>query len=203
MNWTVSGTVNVENLYSVTAMDWKPDGDKVAVGNICGAVDLYDVCIKRALYKGRFELTYVSSSQIIIRQMDANLRIVLRSRYNREILKTNIYQSRFVIAHTSDTLLLGDLETLKVSEIPWRGVELGEKFIFDNPSACVIHCTDELSIVEYGIDDILGTIRTSFVSSHVISLRINERKKKIVNHAETENKKLLSYWMFKRFALKI
>jgi intraflagellar transport protein 172 len=122
--------------------------------------------------------------------MDSNLRIVLRSRYNREILKTNIYQSRFVIAHTSDTLLLGDLETLKVSEIPWRGVELGEKFIFDNPSACVIHCTGELSIVEYGIDDILGTIRTSFVSSHVISLRINERNKKIANHAETENKKI-------------
>lgn len=190
MNWEVSGTVNVENLYSVSAMDWKPDGDKVAVGNICGVVDLYDVCIKRALYKGGFELTYVSSSQIIIRQVDSNLRIVLRSRYNREILKTNIYQSRFVIAHTSDTLLLGDLETLKVSEIPWRGIELGEKFIFDNPSACIIHCAGELSIIEYGIDDILGTVRTSFISSHVISLRINERKRKVSHQADADNKKI-------------
>lgn len=186
MVWESSSAIAVENLYSVTAMDWKPDGDKLAIGNISGVVDLYDVCIKRTMYKGGFELTYVSQSQVIIRQLEANLRIVLRSRYNREILKTNIYMNRYVVAHTSDTILLGDLQTLKVSEIPWRN-GAGEKYIFDNPNACVIHSAGELFVVEYGIDDVLGSVRTSFTSSHVVSLRINERIKKAT---QGENKKI-------------
>jgi intraflagellar transport protein 172 len=174
MVWEDKGICKVENMYTVTAMDWKPDGDKLAVGTLCGIVDLYDVCVKRAMYKGGFELTYVSHSQVIVRKIENNLRIVVRSQYGREILKTNIFKSRFVVANTVDTLLLGDLETLKLSEIPWHG-NGSEKFIFDNPSACVIYFAGEISIVEYGIDEILGSIRTSYTSSHVLSLRINER----------------------------
>ena len=34
------------------------------------------------------------------------MRIIVRSQYGREILKTNIYKKRFVVATTSDTLLL-------------------------------------------------------------------------------------------------
>lgn len=176
--WENKGTTEVENMYSVTAMSWKPDGDKLAVGSLCGLVDLYDICVKRTLYKGGFELTYVSHSQVIVRQIESNLRIVIRSQYGREILKTNIYKSRYVIANTVDTILLGDLETLKLSEIQWHG-NGNEKYIFDNPSACCIYHAGEISIVEYGTDEALGSIRTSFTSSHVLSLRINERPPKL------------------------
>ena len=118
-------------MYSVTAMDWKPDGDKLAVGTLCGeisipvsescskrfhkycvclyqlgVVDLYDICVKRTMYKGGFEMTYVSHSQVIVRRVENNMRIIVRSQYGREILKTNIYKKRFVVATTSDTLLL-------------------------------------------------------------------------------------------------
>lgn len=71
-----------------------------------GVVDLYDICVKRTMYKGGFEMTYVSHSQVIVRRVENNMRIIVRSQYGREILKTNIYKKRFVVATTSDTLLL-------------------------------------------------------------------------------------------------
>lgn len=74
---------------------------------------------------------------------------------------------RFVVANTIETLLLGDLETLKLSEIPWQassggvlGSEGGasdapaEKFIFDFPSAALVYYASELSIVEYGRNEV-------------------------------------------------
>jgi intraflagellar transport protein 172 len=177
MGWEEKSITRVENMYSVTALDWKPDGDKLAVGTLCGVVDLYDVCVKRTMYKGGFELTYVSHSQVIVRQVDTNTRIVLRSQFGCEILKTNIFKNRFVIATTTDTLLLGDLESLKLSEIQWHGNGT-ERFIFDNPSACVIYFAGEATVVEYGLNEQLGSVRTSHVNSHSLSLRINERPSK-------------------------
>lgn len=174
MSWESKGPMMVENMYTVTALGWKSDGDKIAVGTICGAVDLFDVCVRRTTYKGGFEITYVSVSQVIVRQMENNTRIVVRSQFGREIMKTNIFRNRFVVANTMDTILLGDLETLQLSEIPWHGTGQ-EKFIFDNSAACMIFFAGELTIVEYGLDEILGTIRTGFVNSHVLSLRINEK----------------------------
>jgi intraflagellar transport protein 172 len=190
MSWENESVTNVENMYSVTAMDWKPDGDKLAVGTLCGIVDLYDICVKRTMYKGGFELTYVSHSQVIVRQVETNLRIVIRSQYGREILKTNIYKSRFVVANTVDTILLGDLETLKLSEIQWHGNGT-EKYIFDNPAACIIYFAGEATIVEYGMDEVLGAVRTSFVNAHVLSLRVNERPPKLDPQDRIHNNQLI------------
>lgn len=81
-------------MYSVTALGWKSDGDKLAVGNVSGVVDLYDICVKRALYKGGFELTHVSHSQVIVRHVESNMRIVARSQFGHEILKINIHKVR-------------------------------------------------------------------------------------------------------------
>lgn len=41
----------------------------------------------------------------------------------------------------------------------------------------------ELTLVEYGINDLLGSVRTEFMNPHLISVRINERK-------QQDNKKL-------------
>ena len=62
--WEEAGMKTVENMYSVSALAWKPDGSRVAVGALCGVVDMYDACLKRARYRGKFEFTYVSSSQV-------------------------------------------------------------------------------------------------------------------------------------------
>ena len=34
--------------------------------SLCGSVDIFDVCLKKAKYKGKFEFTYVSLSQVIV-----------------------------------------------------------------------------------------------------------------------------------------
>lgn len=36
----------------------------------------------------------------------------------------------------------------------------------------------ELSLMEYGGSELLGSVRTEFVNPHLISVRINERKQK-------------------------
>ena len=62
--WEEVGVKKIENLYTVTAFGWKPDGSKLSVGSLCGGVDLFDACIRRYIYKGKFEFTYVSQSQV-------------------------------------------------------------------------------------------------------------------------------------------
>ena len=44
----------------------------------------------------------------------------------------------------------------------------------------------ELSLVEFGTNDLLTSVRTEFMSPHLISVRINERKQQGVD----QNKKL-------------
>ncbi len=63
--------VQIENLYSVTAMEWKADGSKLAVGSLCGGVELFDACLRRHTYKGAFEFTYVSKSQVIVKRLSS------------------------------------------------------------------------------------------------------------------------------------
>ncbi|CAM9155505.1 unnamed protein product, partial [Chrysoparadoxa australica] len=160
--WEEAGVKKVDNLYSVTALGWKTDGSRLAVGALCGVVDLYDACVKRSRYKGRFEFTYVSLSQVIVKRLTTGARIVLKSHFGCEILKINIFQDRYVVANTTETLLLGDLNTFELSEIPWQSNENAnsEKFIFDYPRAAIVFHAGELCVVEYGKNDVLGAVRT-------------------------------------------
>jgi intraflagellar transport protein 172 len=86
---------------------------------MCGAVEMFDCCLKRSRYKGKFEFTYVSPSQVIVKRLSTGSRIVLKSHYGYEIQKVNIFQDQFLIANTPDTLLMGDLASCKLSEIPY------------------------------------------------------------------------------------
>lgn len=69
--------MQIEHLYSVTAVEWKPDGSKLAVGNLCGGVDLFDACLRRHRYKGAFEFTYVSKSQVIVKRLASGWTLIL------------------------------------------------------------------------------------------------------------------------------
>ena len=35
-------------------------------GSLCGAMDVFDCCVRRVMYKTKYELTYVSQSQVSI-----------------------------------------------------------------------------------------------------------------------------------------
>ena len=51
--------------------------------------------------------------------------------YGYEIQKVNVYQDRFLVGRTQATLLLGDLDTCRLSEIAWES-DMTEKFYFEN-----------------------------------------------------------------------
>ena len=54
---------------------------------------------------------------------------------------------------------MGNLESCKLSEIPWQ-TDSSEKFFFENERVCIVHYAGELTIVEYGRNEVLGTCRT-------------------------------------------
>eukprot|EP00928_Gymnodinium_smaydae_P061483 TRINITY_DN45540_c0_g1_i1.p1 TRINITY_DN45540_c0_g1~~TRINITY_DN45540_c0_g1_i1.p1 ORF type:complete len:1813 (+),score=398.59 TRINITY_DN45540_c0_g1_i1:155-5440(+) len=169
--WTEVVQREVPNLYTVTALTWRADGSRLVVGSLCGGVDMFDVCIRRSRYRGTHEFTYVSLSQVIVKSLDTGARIVLKSNVGFEIKKINIFQERFLVAHTPESLLLGDLQTCRLSEIPWHSSG-NEKFFFDNPTVCMIYKAGELSLVEYGCNEVLACARTEHMSPHLISVRI-------------------------------
>ena len=162
----------IDNYYSVTSCAWKHDGSKIGVGSLCGSVDVFDICLKKSRYKGKFEFTYVSLSQVIVKRIENGQRIVLKSANGYEISKINVYQDRFLVAQTHSTLLLGDMESCKLSELPWRGSG-NEKFDFSNPNICMVFNAGELSIIEYGLNEVIGTCRTENVHPNMISARLN------------------------------
>ena len=67
-----------------------------------------------------------------MKRLNPGTRIVLKSHFGYEITKIDIYDDQFLVAHTPETLLMGDLESCKLSEVPWNGSGK-EKFYFDNP----------------------------------------------------------------------
>ena len=71
-------------------------------------------------------------------QLCAGAQILLKSRHEHEVERINIYQDRFLVAHTAQTLLLGDLQTCQLSEVSWE-TSGNEKYHFVN--AQVSHVT--------------------------------------------------------------
>ena len=177
--WEEAPVTHIENLYSIKALCWKPDGSRLATGSLCGAVDLYDACIRRFRYKGKWEITFTSPSSLIIKSLSTGDKTAVRSKFKHEIKKSDVYADRYFVGRTPETMILADLEAKKVSEIPWAGSSGKEKFYFDNPNVCMVFSSGELSIVQYGDDEVLGQVRTEHMNPHLISTRISEPEEKV------------------------
>ena len=113
------------NLYTVTALAWKPDGTRMVLGSLCGGAEVFDCALKRCMYKGKFEFVYVGPSQVVVRQIASGACIVVKSHYNYPIDKLNVFgNDQFLVAHTTETLLLGDLKACQLSEVSRVGQEM-------------------------------------------------------------------------------
>ena len=119
--WDEVTCQQIKNYYTVTAVCWKNDGAKLNIGNLCGSLDMYDASLKKVNYKGKFELNFVSPSQVVILTLATGRKSIIRSSNSFEITKVNVYQDRYAVGNTHETLIVGDLETNKSSEIMWRG----------------------------------------------------------------------------------
>ncbi|XP_048371540.1 intraflagellar transport protein 172 homolog [Sphaerodactylus townsendi] len=185
--WEEAKPKEIPHLYTITALAWKRDGSRLCAGTLCGGVEQFDCCLRRTIYKNKFEMTYVGPSQVIVKNLSTGTRVVLKSHYGYEIDEVKILgKDRYLVAHTSDTLLLGDLGSIKLSEVTWQGSGGNEKFFFENENVCMIFNAGELTLVEYGSNEILGSVRTEFMNPHLISVRINERRQRGME----ENKRL-------------
>ena len=72
---------------------------------------------------------------MLVLNLQTNTKINLKSYYGYEIDDVKILgNDRYLVGHTSDTLLLGDLATAKLSEVPWQQSGGNEKFYFENES---------------------------------------------------------------------
>ncbi|KAM9421795.1 uncharacterized protein ACWYII_021734 isoform 3-T3 [Salvelinus alpinus] len=64
---------------------------------------------------------------VIVKNLSTGMRVVLKSHYSHEIDEVKIMRKdRYLVAHTSDTLLLGDLSSNNLSEWIWLAVTTWE-----------------------------------------------------------------------------
>ncbi|OTF82912.1 hypothetical protein BLA29_007398 [Euroglyphus maynei] len=126
----------------------------------------------------RFEINYVGNRQLVIRDLQTNQSKMFVS--NFDIQEVKIIKESFVVIWTTNTLIMGSLSNdSQRSEIEWLGLTTrGVKFSFDYENVALISAVGELYLVELGQNQILGSVRTDFISPHLISVRMNERNSK-------------------------
>ncbi|XP_015905887.1 intraflagellar transport protein 172 homolog [Parasteatoda tepidariorum] len=187
--WEEAKPKEVTNWYTICTLAWAKDGSKLSVGTLTGLVELFDCSMKKSLYKRIFEVTYIDPSQVIIRNISNNLQVNIKSSNSYEILDLKILgKNRYAVIHTSQTLILCDMEAKLTSEVPWFGVGENVKFFFDFENVCLVFNVGELSLIEYGNNTILGSVRTEFMNPHLISVCLNKR-----NGEPLSNNKKLAY----------
>uniref|UniRef100_A0A673MHL4 Intraflagellar transport protein 172 homolog n=1 Tax=Sinocyclocheilus rhinocerous TaxID=307959 RepID=A0A673MHL4_9TELE len=175
--WDEASPKEIPNLYTITALSWKKDGSRLSVGTLCGGVELFDCCLRRSIYKNKFEMTYVGLSQVIVKNLSTGTRVVLKSQYGYEI---DEWKAKVDVCCTSIYNITLPLQ------VAWQGSGGNEKFFFENETVCMIFNAGELALVEYGSNEILGSVRTEFMNPHLISVRLNERRQRGVE----DNRKL-------------
>lgn len=189
--WEEANTRVIKNLYTVTALTWRRDGSRLVIGGLCGAVEQFESILRRTIVRGSHEVAYVGPSQVVVRPLNGTSRpIVIRSQTGSEIEDVRVLgrKDNHIVARTSTTLLVSDIELNLLSEIPWEVDKNGnEKFFLEYPGVCLIFCAGELIVVEYGKSEILCSVRTEAVNPHVVSIRINERQ---APGSLTDNKRL-------------
>ncbi|KNC30792.1 Intraflagellar transport protein osm-1 [Lucilia cuprina] len=175
--WSESATKDINFFYTVTCLLWRRDGARLAMSSVTGAVIVFESVLKRTIWQDKFELIFVAPSQLLVRSMqEPHEQMTIESQLGLEIDDVRIMgKDNYLVARTEESLILCDLTRNLVSEVPWTASGRHERFYFENPTVCLIFNVGELSLVEYGESQILGSVRTEFVNPHVISVRLNER----------------------------
>jgi len=191
----VAGTP-VPGLHTATCVAWKPDGSRLAVGSVGGSADVWDACLRRTRWRGRFEFTYVSTSSVIVKRLATGVRIVLAS-VGGDITRVSVVAGggeRYIAAYTAGSLLLGDLEQCRLSEVTWGGPPgravpaiaarpgrpavaavpaQRDRFFFDvHPAVALVARAGELTVVEFGTTSSLAAVRTEHVARSTVSVRL-------------------------------
>ncbi|KAJ8664577.1 hypothetical protein QAD02_006239, partial [Eretmocerus hayati] len=177
--WEESNSRALPNFYTVTALSWRKDGSRLVVGGLCGAVEQFETILRRTLVRGSHEVAYVGPSQVVIRSLDGKSRpVVLKSHSASEIEDVKVMgrADNHVVARTASSLIVADIERNLLSEISWEDRGGNEKFYFEYPGVCLVFSLGELTLIEYGLNEVLGSVRTEMINPRVASVRVNERR---------------------------
>ncbi|KAL0822632.1 hypothetical protein ABMA28_004664 [Loxostege sticticalis] len=181
--------LQIPNHYAARALAWSGDGTKLAIASQTGAVIQLEAVLRRWVWRDSVEVQHVSPKQLVLTRLanDASPLTVTTKQ------APDIFNVRFIgndwyaVCRTASTLILCDIAHGLTSEIPWSGG--GERVYAAVGGACLLHRAGELSVVEYGLDRVLHTVRTERVNPHVLSVRINEGG----GHGEARERKHLAY----------
>ncbi|XP_026731686.1 intraflagellar transport protein 172 homolog isoform X2 [Trichoplusia ni] len=166
--------LNIPNFYAARALAWSGDGTKLAIASQTGAVIQLEAVLRRWVWRDTVAVQHVSARQLVLTRLanDA-LPLTVTTKHAPDIFNVRfIGNDWYAVCRTSSTLILCDIARGLTSEIPWSGS--GERVYAAVGGACLLHRAGELSVVEYGLDKVLHTVRTERVNPHVLSVRINE-----------------------------
>ncbi|KAJ6223282.1 hypothetical protein RDWZM_001827 [Blomia tropicalis] len=175
--WRMKMTVKLSGSFLITGLCWSLDGTRLFTSYLNGGIDQFRCRYRSKLYGARFEVNYIGNRQLAINDLEQKSISSFTS--NSDILDVRIIKQAFAVVWTANTLIMGSLTDPKArSEIEWHGLTTsGVRFSFDYENVVLISAVGELFLVELGQDKILGSVRTDFVSPHLLSIRIMERKR--------------------------
>ena len=171
MKWEESCIVDIENYFSFTALCWKQDFGVLLTGSLCGSLDMFESCLKKNIINDKYEITYISLQQIIVKDIEKERRINIKTNLAPEILKVEIKNNNFLIVNTENSLIVGDLTSQKYSEVPWTNTG-NERFDFNNLNTCLVYVAEEVTVIEFGNNEIIGYFRTEYCHPNLISARL-------------------------------
>ncbi|XP_047027262.1 intraflagellar transport protein 172 homolog [Helicoverpa zea] len=181
--------LNIPNLYAARALAWSGDGTKLAIASQTGAVIQLEAVLRRWVWRDSVSVQHVSARQLVLSRVAHDAPpLTVTTKHAPDIFNVRfIGNDWYAVCRTSCTLILCDIARGLTSEIAWSGG--GERVYAAVGGACLLHRAGELSVVEYGLDKVLHTVRTERVNPHVLSVRINEG----ATGAEAGDRKHLAY----------
>ena len=176
----VKHVASVTNLCSIDSIAWNPDGSKLMTGAVGGALDVFDVCVRRELYAGAYEFVYTSASSAVLHDLASGSRVSIACKAGLPLERIDVFQKRYVVAVTSETLIVGDIAKGLVSEVNVR-VRITEedgkpkanaRYLFDCEGACIAAVDGAIHVIQYGLNSVLYSTRSEHVSAHALSLAL-------------------------------
>lgn len=172
--WEEKEWYHIKDYGQITAMSWSPDGSKLLIGGSCGSIDALEVSLKKLQLKGNVELNYLSPSQIKVLMSDLSKEVLVKSNRELEILKVSV-NKHFITAFTNQTIIISNGKTGLQSEVDWNGSGQ-EQFFFDSEQICWIHNAGEVTVVEFGSNELAGTFRSEYIKRRLVSAVVKTGK---------------------------
>ncbi|EDW33148.1 GL24638 [Drosophila persimilis] len=151
--WSESASKEVSCLYTLSALLWRRDGARLALGSVSGAVLLFESVLRRTIWQDKFELIFVAPSQLLVRSLaEPTQQLTIESQLGLEIDDVRIMGKDNYLY--GDNCILGSVRTEFVNphvisvRLNERGNARENKklaFLLDAKTICVVDLESRLT----------------------------------------------------------